>query len=326
MRQILLREPGKFERREVDRPRRGSEEALVRIRRIGVCGSDFKGFAGTHPAYSYPRVLGHEMSCEVVEAPANDRGIRAGDRCAIDPYLSCGKCRACKLDRPNCCEELRILGIQTDGGMQSFLSVSLNLLHKSEKLSFDQLALLEPLSVGAQAVQRSGLQKGERVLVVGAGPIGIAVMQFASAAGGAVRALEIQEQRRALVEKLGIEALARPDDECADVVFDATGSPEAMEDSFNYVAPGGRIVFVGLIKGRISFDDWQFHRREMTVLATRGNLRHFPRIIQMIEKGEIDPRPWITDRLELGEVPQRFQELPGRQTLVKAVIEVGEPE
>jgi len=324
MRQIVLTRPGRFEVREIDPPRRRVDEALVRIRRVGVCGSDFKAFDGTHPAYSYPRILGHEMSCEVIEAPFNDRGIRAGDRCAIDPYVSCGRCHACKLGRQNCCEELRILGIQMDGGMQSFLVLPLDFLHSSRHLNFDQLALLEPLSVGAQAVQRSKLQQGERVLVVGAGPIGLAVMQFALAAGADVRALEIQEQRRRVTEQLGIEALSRPDGRLADVVFDATGNPKAMEASFDYVAPGGRIVFVGLVRGRISFDDWQFHRRELSVLATRGNLRHFPRIIQMIENRQLDPTPWITDRLKLPDLPRVFHELPSRRTLVKAMIELND--
>jgi 2-desacetyl-2-hydroxyethyl bacteriochlorophyllide A dehydrogenase len=322
MRQILLAAPGKFVERQVARPGASPGEALVRIRRVGVCGSDFHALAGRHPIYTYPRVLGHELSGEVVEIPENSQGIRVGDRVAINPYINCGSCRACVQERTNCCEQLRLYGVHVDGGMQGFLSVRLDLLHKSTTLSLDQLALIETLGIGAHAVNRSGLKKGESALVIGAGPIGLGVMQFAQIAGAHVRAIEHSPLRRKFTEQMGVEALAQADGQLADVVFDATGSSESMGKSLQNVAAAGRLVYVGLTKDPISIDDALLHRREITVYASRNSSGQFPRIIRMIEEGRLDTTPWITDRMALTEVPRRLQELPGKPSLIKALVEL----
>ena len=296
----------------------------MRIHRIGVCGTDLHAFAGQQPFFNYPRILGHELGVEVVEAPPNDRGIRAGDRCAIEPYVSCGTCRACRLNRPNCCESLKVFGVHIDGGMQPYFPTPLGLLHKSEKLSLDQLALVETLGIGFHAVERGAIEAGDDVLVIGAGPIGLAVTQFALAARASVRVLELSEARRNFVAKLGVETLASPPGEPCGVVFDATGNAKAMEAAFEYVAPAGRLVFVGLVLGKISFEDPLFHRREMTVLSSRNSCFAFPRIIEMIENGSIDTSPWITDRLALADVPNDFAALRQRPNLVKAIIETAD--
>jgi threonine dehydrogenase-like Zn-dependent dehydrogenase len=208
--------------------------------------------------------------------------------------------------------------------MQPYFRVPLRLLHKSEKLTLDQLALVETLGIGFHAVERSGLDAGQEALVVGAGPIGLAVTQFAMARGANVRVLELSEPRREFVAKLGVGTLASPPGKPCGVVFDATGSSKAMEAAFEYVAPAGRLIFVGLVLGRISFEDSLFHRREMTVLASRNSCFAFPRIIEMIEKGQIDTSPWITDRLALADVPRDFAALRQRPNLVKAIVEVGD--
>lgn len=322
MRQILLKEPGDFVDRQVPRPVPAPGEALVRIRRIGVCGSDLHAFVGVQPPYTFPRVIGHEIGAEVVEVPDNDRGIRPGDWCAIEPYISCRKCRACRLNRPNCCECLRMFGVHVDGAMQAFLTVPLELLHKSEVLSLDQLALIETLGVGANAVRRCGLEKGEEALVIGAGPIGLSVVQFALAEGAAVRVVEKSESRRAFAERFGAEVLAEPDGRLADVVFDATGNAKAMGDSLQHVAAAGRLVFIGVCRDPVCIDDALFHKREVTLYASRNSCHQFPRIIRMIEEGKIDTKPWITDRMALSEVPRGFRDLRNRPNMIKAMIEV----
>lgn len=322
MQQIVLQEPGQFIQHDVERPSAAAGEALVRVGRIGVCGTDLHAFAGRQPFFSYPRVLGHELGVEVIEAPPNDRGIAAGDRCAVEPYLACGRCHACTQGKTNCCENLRVLGVHTDGGMQSHLSVPLHLLHKSEKLSLDQLALVETLGIGAHAVERAAVQSGQSVLVVGAGPIGLAVMQFAQAAGANVRVLELAEPRRQFVRQFGVEAIAAPDDKLHETVFDATGNRRAMEASFELVDHAGKLVLVGIVQDDITFHDPLFHRREMTLLSSRNSAGLFPGIIRMIEDGRIDTSPWITHRLPLAAVPAEFPALPQREDLVKAVIEV----
>jgi 2-desacetyl-2-hydroxyethyl bacteriochlorophyllide A dehydrogenase len=322
MRRILLNAPGEFIDLKVPRPVPTPGQALVRVQRVGVCGSDFHALAGRHPIYTYPRVLGHELAGEIVEVPDNARGLQPGDRCAIEPYMSCGQCRTCTLGRTNCCEQLRLLGVHVDGGMQGFLGVPVELLHKSERLSLDQLALVETLGIGAHAVRRSQLRAPEDVLVVGAGPIGLAVCQFATAIGAKVAVIEINDWRRQFAQSLGIEALATPDGRMADVVLDATGSAAVMANSVNYVAPGGRLVFVGLTRDPVQIDDALLHRREITVYASRNSCGQFPPIIRMLEENKINTEPWVTDRINLDEVPARFKELSTKVGMMKAVVEV----
>jgi 2-desacetyl-2-hydroxyethyl bacteriochlorophyllide A dehydrogenase len=321
MLQIVLEQPGRFVAADVPPPSPAAGEALVSIRRIGVCGTDLHAHAGRQPFFEYPRILGHELGVEIVAAPANKFGLAAGDRCAVEPYVYCGSCSACRRGRTNCCERLRVLGVHVDGGMRSLLNVPLRLLHRSRRLTLDQLALVETLGIGGHAVRRGGVQPGEEVLVVGAGPIGLAVVQFAWAAGGNVRVLELSPARRAFVETLGAATLEAYDGRPADVVFDATGNRRAMEASFDYVAQAGRIVLVGIVLDRVSFDDPAFHRRELTILASRNSAGLFPEIIRMIEEGRIDTTPWITHRMPLASVPEQFAQVAAEPTLVKAMIE-----
>ncbi|MCX6908593.1 MAG: zinc-binding alcohol dehydrogenase family protein [Verrucomicrobia bacterium] len=336
MKQVILDQPGNFVLRDAAEPTPRPGEALLRIHRVGVCGSDLHAFRGRQPFFEYPRVPGHELGAEIVEVGPNDRELKAGDRVAVEPYLSCGRCRACRLGRPNCCRSMRVIGVHVDGGLCERFAAPVGNLHRSDSLSFDQLALVETLGIGAHAVARARLQRGEWAVVVGAGPIGLATIQFALAAGVQVIVVDISGERLTFVRRLGAQHVvnaqtAKPldairelaGDDLADCVFDATGNPKSMETSFDFVGTCGRVVLVGLVQGCISFDDPAFHRRELTVLASRNSAGEFPRIIGMIERGEIDTRPWITHRLTLAEVPDRFERLadPGIG-LIKAMIEV----
>jgi len=322
MKQMVLEQPGKFTPSEAAPPTMAANEALVRVRRVGVCGTDFHAFHGRQPFFTYPRILGHELAVEVVEAPSNDRRISPGDFCAVEPYLNCGGCRPCRAGRYNCCESVRVLGVHTDGGMREFIAVPLDHLHKSDRLSFDQLVLVEPMSIAAHAVKRSGLTASEAVLVIGAGPIGFAVTQVALATGARPRVIEIAPARRDRIARLGVEVLPEPDEQLADVVFDATGNLNAMANTFSRVAFGGRVVWVGLAQGSVSVDDPLFHRRETTLLASRNSAGQFPNVIRMIEEGRIDTSPWITRRLELEGVPALFDDPTWHHEGLKTMVEV----
>jgi threonine dehydrogenase-like Zn-dependent dehydrogenase len=321
MKQIVLERPRCLVASDAVPPVAGPGEALLRIYRVGVCGTDFHAFHGRQPFFIYPRVIGHELGAEVVQVPANDRGIAVGDHCTVEPYLNCGKCAPCRAGHPNNCEDIRVLGVHSDGGLRELLPVPLDHIYKSSHLSFDQLALVEPLSIGAQAVMRSGLGPGEQVLVVGAGPIGVAITQLALAARAHVQVLETGAYRRALVERLGVQALTAVGDASADVVIDATGNSASMAQSFSRARFGGRIVWVGIVPAAVPVDDPLFHHRELTLFASRNSAGHFPRLIRMIEQGVINTSPWITNRLSLGEVPARFEEVTQGEGL-KTIIEV----
>ncbi len=322
MRQIVLEAPRQLVGQVVPPVVRQPHEALVRLHRIAICGSDWHAFDGAQANYTYPRIIGHELSCEVLEIPENPRGVRPGDRCAIEPHLTCGVCRPCRLNRPNCCESMKVLGVHVDGGMRGLMTVPVERLYKSERLSYDQLSLVEFLTIGAHAVARAGVVAGEDVLVVGAGPIGLSVLQFALTAGASARIIEKVEFRRRFAGRFGVEVLAEYDGRPALVVFDCTGDGDSIARSFDFVAPAGRLVLVGQYLGMIPFDHTPFIRRELNILASRNSHHQFPRVIGMLERGEIALEPWITCRMPLAEVPSVFAELAGHKNYIKALFEV----
>jgi 2-desacetyl-2-hydroxyethyl bacteriochlorophyllide A dehydrogenase len=336
MRQIILEEPFRFTLREVEDPVRGAGEALVRVRRIGICGTDLHAFRGRQPYFSYPRVLGHELSVEVMEIGENAAGLKAGDACVPLPYLSCGTCVACRRGKTNCCVRMRVLGVHQDGGMQEYLSLPADLLIRADGLSLEQMALVENQAIGAHAVRRAAIEPGEYALVVGAGPIGLGVIQFAKAAGAEVIAMDIDEGRlRFCQEQLGVEQIidARGDaiahleeitsGELPTVVFDATGNPQSMMNAFRYMAHGGRYVLVSLVEADITFYDPDFHRRETTLLSSRNATRQdFENVIHAMQTGLIRTDPLVTHRVPLEEMIGEFESwLKPETRVVKAMVE-----
>jgi len=338
MRAIVLEEPGRFVQTELDPP--GAPEpgsALVRVRRIGVCGTDLHAFRGRQPFFTYPRVVGHELGVEVLETGAGVTHLEPGDRCAVEPYLSCGTCIACRHGKTNCCTSLQVLGVHVDGGMCEMMAVPAEKLHRSAQLSFDQLALVEMLSIGAHAVDRAGLTHGEWVLVIGAGPIGLSVIQFAQVAGAKVVVLELNEHRMAFCRanfqvEHGIdgngdtlaELQTLLSGDLPTAVFDVTGNAASMSSAYRYVASGGKLVLVGLVQDDITFHDPEFHRREMTLLCSRNSRgEDFTRILRLMESGEVDSSPFVTHRAEFSQAIDRFPDwLDPEQRVVKAVIAV----
>lgn len=335
MLQVRLLEPGRFEVLQVAdlQPREG--EALVRIQRIGVCGTDLHAFKGRQPFFSYPRVLGHELAGEIVTVGENPEGLAAGDRVAVEPYLSCGECRPCRSGRYNCCARLQVLGVHCDGGMQEVISVPTRLLHRSRNLSLEQLALIETLGIGYHAVERSTLQPDEWAVIVGAGPIGLATLQFARLAGARVVVVDVSQSRREFAGRLGADyAVGISEDlpsavaeitgpELAHCVFDATGNLGAMSGSLALAGPGGRVVMVGLAQGSFTVDDPLFHRRELSLHASRNSAGAFPALIRLMEEGRLDTAPWVTHHLELGSLPEQFSSLYDPEAgVLKAMIRV----
>jgi 2-desacetyl-2-hydroxyethyl bacteriochlorophyllide A dehydrogenase len=336
MQTIVLEEPGRFvltDTPEPDAP--GPGEALVRVRRVGICGTDLHAYRGKQPFFSYPRILGHELGVEIVALGSASDTLKVGDRCAVEPYLNCGDCIACRQGKTNCCAGLKVLGVHIDGGMRSFVRVPMAKLHSSEILSLEQLALVETLGIGAHAVDRAGIEPGEFALVIGTGPIGLSVIQFAQAAGARVIALDTNQHRLTFArDRMGIEhgvdANADPlatvstltGGDLPTVVFDATGNADSMQNAFQYVAPGGRLVFVGLFLGSVSFYDPDFHRKEMTLLATRNSTgKDFQRILGLLESGQVDTAPWITHRADAAEMTALFPHwLEPETRVLKAVV------
>lgn len=337
MKAIVLEQPGRFtmvSREEPGEP--GAGEALVKVHRVGVCGTDFHAFRGEQPFFTYPRVLGHELGVEIVAVGENRHGLVPGQLCAVEPYLNCHHCSACRRGNTNCCQNLSVLGVHKDGGMTDYLTVPVDKLHPSDLLSIDQLALVEMLGIGAHAVDRAQLRQGETVLVVGAGPIGMAVIQFARLAGARVLVMEMNEQRLAFcrahfgVEQT-IDGRVEPQTQLDELlsgerptaVFDATGNPNSMMASFNYVAHAGRLIFVGFFQGNVSFHSPDFHRREVTLLASRNATgAELRRVIRALEAGQVDPLPMITHRVACDRMIEAFPSwLEPGSGVIKAMIE-----
>ena len=340
MKTIRLEQPGRFALLSSDEPASSLQpnEALVRVRRIGVCGTDIHAFNGNQPFFSYPRILGHELGVEVVAVGSESQQVHPGDHCSVEPYLNCGHCIACRRGKTNCCVSLQVLGVHTDGGMRESLVVPSSKLHPSTHLTLDQLALIETLAIGCHAVDRAGVEAGEFVLVIGAGPIGLTVVQFALEAGAEVIVLDINPQRLAFCrEQLGVthlvdasvdhplEALKQiTSGDLPTAVFDATGNPKSMMSAFAYPANGGRLVFVGLFQGEVTFDDPNFHRRELTVLSSRNaRSADFTRIIGLVENSRINTAPWITHRAKFADTVAEFPRWTKQETgVIKAMIEM----
>ncbi len=321
MKALRLEEPGRLQTVQLDAPGEpGSGEALVGVHRVGICGTDLHAYRGEQTFFDYPRILGHELGVEILEVRGDAGGLRAGDHCAVEPYLNCGDCTTCRAGKTNCCVNLSVLGVHQDGGMCDWLIVPAAKLHVSRELSLDRLALVEPLSVSAHAVGRGRLARGESVLVIGTGPIGLGVIEFAAVAGARVMALETRPSRLEFCRRFSraescLEADGDPlsrirealEGELPSAVFDCTGNPSSMVNAFQLVSHGGRLVFVGHFPGDVTFHDPLFHGREMTLLATRNATGDdFQHVIARLEDGTIDVTPWVTHRVSAGEAAESF--------------------
>lgn len=338
MQTIVCRQPGELRRLERDPNQMGPGQALIRIRRIGVCGTDFHAFQGNQPYFTYPRVLGHELS-GVIEAidPDLRRGLQIGDVVAIVPYLHCGQCVACRLGKPNCCVHLEVFGVHRDGGMQETLAVPTTHLVKAEGLSLDQAAILEPLSIGAHAVRRAALKPGEVALVIGAGPIGLGVMALAHQRGAKILVIDGDADRLRFAQtwcpvEAALPAGDHPEDQLASltqgdwpsVVFDATGNVQSMSQAVSYVAHGGRVVYVGLSQDTVCIADPLFHQREVTLLASRNATREdFATAHQAVRERQIASDAYISQKIPWDDLIEAFPALvAGQRQQVKTLIEV----
>ncbi len=336
MQAIVLETPGHLHIAEIDAPRDPAPgEALIRIHRAGVCGTDLHAFQGEQPFFEYPRILGHELGVEILALGAPDERLRVGDRCALEPYFYCGQCSACRRGKTNCCLRLRVFGVHIDGGLRATAVVPARNLHPSPTLSYDDLALVEPLCIGAHAVARAQLVPEDRVLVVGAGPIGLAVTQSALLEGASPLVMDISPRRLDFVRlqwptlrcfEPGDDPVAQIrdllDGDLPTAAFDATGNPRSMEAAFAYVDQGARLIFVGLHQGTVTFRDQDFHRRETILFSSRNaTAADFRRIIAAMEHGQIDPSLWITHRAPFEAMSAVFPSWFDRESgVIKAMV------
>ncbi len=340
MRAIRLEKPRQFNKIEMDAPGKpGPGEALVRTHRMGICGTDYSGFLGKMPFFSYPRIPGHELGVEVVDVGEGVANVSPGDKCSVEPYMNCGECFACRKGNGNCCEKLNVIGVMVDGGLRDEFIIRADKLHASTKLSYEQLALVETLAIGCHACDRGAPQKGDHVLIIGAGPIGLATLEFTRLTGATITVMDMVPSRLESCKKTyGIEhtiVFKGDGSELEEmqritggdkyfVVTDATGNKHSMAGAMNFVAHTGSLVYVGITTEEVSFAHPVLHKPEMTLKGSRNALpRDFGRIIGLIEDGTINTSPWITHRTSFDNVIEEFETFTRPETgVIKAVIEM----
>jgi alcohol dehydrogenase len=341
MKAIQLEAPKVFRRIDLGEPAApAAGEALVRVHRVGICGTDISGYLGKMPFFSYPRVPGHELGVEVLAVGTGVTNVKPGDRCSVEPYINCGKCRPCQNGSTNCCENLKVLGVMMDGGMTERLLLPARKLHPTNKLTVEQCALVETLAIGCHAVNRGSPAAGETVLIIGAGPIGLSVGEFTRLAGARTIFMDLSETRLKFVResmRIPDTILSKSDGKELEtlkelvggdlpaLVIDATGSNASMSHALNYCGFTGRLVFVGITQAEVSFPHAPvMHRLELTLLASRNALpADFTRIIKLIEDGRIDTRPWISHQANFDDMISAFPAWIKPETgVIKAIVHV----
>lgn len=340
MRAICLEEPRNFKHVDIDEPGSpGPGQCLVRTHRMGICGTDYSGYLGKMPFFRYPRIPGHELGIEVLEVAEGVTNVKAGDRCSVEPYMNCGECYACRKGNGNCCDKLNVIGVMIDGGLCERFLIRADKLHPSETLSFEQLALVETLGIGCHATDRGAPGQGEHVMIIGAGPIGLATLEFTRLTGATVTMMDMVESRLEFCKSTyGVDhtllfkgdgsevdqIMAITGGDKYECVTDATGNNRSMGNALNYVAHTGTLVYVGITTEDISFPHPSLHKPEMTIKGSRNALPgDFARIIRLIEDGTIDTNPWITHRTSFDEVIGEFETFTDPQSgVIKAIIEL----
>jgi 2-desacetyl-2-hydroxyethyl bacteriochlorophyllide A dehydrogenase len=296
---------------------------------VGICGTDLHAFEGTQPFFNYPRVLGHELAVEILAAGAEVTGLEPGDRCAVNPYVTCGKCVPCLRGRTNCCARMSVIGVHSDGGMRDAIVLPAGLLYRCTKLAPAQLPLVETLGVGIHATGRAAVEPGDRAIVIGAGPIGLSVIEFLRIAGADIAVVEKMPERLSFAARqYGLKRYYPSHEEARQeepswLVFDCSGDRESMESAIHLLQQGGKLIFVGLVNQKISLFDPDLHRREATILASRNSTpAEHHRVLDYMESGRIDVTAWPTEIASPGKMAQRFPLWLRREAgIVKAVID-----
>jgi threonine dehydrogenase-like Zn-dependent dehydrogenase len=336
---VVLTGPGQLDLVEhPEPPGPGPGEVLVTVRRVGICGTDYHAFGGDQNFISYPCVLGHELAVEVLAVGDGVTGLQVHDLCAVMPYLSCGACPPCRRGRGNCCERLEVLGVTRPGGMRERMTLPAAQLFPAPGLSPDQLVLVETLGIGWHAVARARPQPADRVLVLGAGPIGLAVAQAARHRVEHVLVADVSVDRVAFAARSGLEGLVVDDDfdgtlaeraggRLPSLVFDASGNRTSMEAAFGLVAAGGTLVLVGHTTSWLTFHNPGFHARELDLRASRNATpQDWAGVIAAVGTGTLDAVGWVNHRSVLDTVAQDLPRLAAeRGPVMKAVVDLGGP-
>lgn len=337
MKAIILEEIGKFQQVETDKPQSPSaHEVLLKIRQLGVCGTDLHAYNGKQPFFSYPRILGHEIAAEVVEIGTEVKHLKIGDLCAVNPGINRIEDQAVRRGKTNCGTSLSLIGVHEDGAMQEYINHPADLVFPANELTLDQISLIEPLAIGSHAVERAEIKPEDIVLIIGAGPIGIGTVAMALLKAAKVMVLDMNQNRLNFIsekfpsvetiqlnDKVEETLKERLNGDLPTVILDATGNKASMEKCINYIAPSGTIVYIGLFIGDITFHDPLFHRKEVTLKSSRNAVAtDFEKLIRLLKAGLVNIDGLVTHRLPFDTLHETFTKLYlPEEKVIKAVIE-----
>jgi L-gulonate 5-dehydrogenase len=334
MRAAIFDAPFSIRMAEAPKPEPRAGEVLVRVKAAGLCAGDLYIYTGKNPYVTYPRIGCHEIAGVVQAYGPDTTGPAIGTRVVVDPFIGCGHCYPCRIGKRNCCANLTIVGVHREGGFADFVTAPVqNLNIVPETLTDFEAAFAEPVAIGVQGCRRGMVTAEDNVLVLGAGPIGLAIVEVARAAGAKVYATDLSAERLTTAADLGAipvasgaglveRVLELTNGEGMPVVMEATGAAPAMEATIDLVAAGGRIVILGLVKkGQgITFPGLDFTRKEVTILGSRASVDCFPEALALLASGKIH-YPKIASSFALGEAPGVFQKLADNpMALHKAVF------
>lgn len=323
MKSVFLKNPNDISIKEISKPAYKEGYAVVRIKAMGICGSDIGAFRGVNPMVSYPRIIGHELAGIVEEIGENAAGLKKGDRVVIDPYLWCGHCYPCSLGRTNCCETLKCLGVHTDGGMTEYLLHPAHMLVPlSNNIPWELAPLSEPLTISMHGIHRTKLAAGQHMAISGAGAIGLLAALGAIAYGAEPILIDPVEERLAHARSLGVkhticipeqDAVAEirriTDGRMAEVVMEASGANAAIRASLDMASFAGKVVLTGWPKGETSLPTNLITAKELDVLGGRNSKNEFPEALDLIESGRVDVRAVLSKIIHIDEVPDAVREL-----------------
>jgi L-gulonate 5-dehydrogenase len=320
MRAAKLTENQKIVLRDIPRPEPGEGQVLVQIRAAGICGTDLHIYAGHRPDIRLPRVMGHEFAGVVAALGAGVGGLVEGDHVTIDPVVACGQCYACRRGRRNLCTSIMCLGCQTEGGFQDFVVVKSGDVHKIKPtIPFEHAAMCEPFAIAAQVSERSEVRAGDRVAVFGAGTIGLCILQVFQLVGAKVLITDIIDSRLDKAKELGADATVNPSEEelaqaaesfageeGVDIVVEAVGNPALIDTALGIVTRGGRIVVLGMDKAATRLSEFNFVRTELDIRGSVLNNKKFPRVVEWLEQGKINPAAMITAKYPIERIEEAF--------------------
>lgn len=339
MRALAIDEPGKASIIDVAKPEPAADEVLLRVRYVGFCGSDLSTFRGLNPLVNYPRIPGHEIGA-TIEAVGSDvpKEHTVGKQVLVLPYTACGQCSSCLQGRTNCCQFNETLGIQRNGAMSEYCVVPWQKLMSSDRLSLEELALVEPLTVGFHAVARARVTDTDTVAVFGCGAIGLGVIAGAAARGARVIAIDLDDTKLELAVKCGAEFginSGREDlhDRLQDltnrhgphVIVEAVGLPQTFRSAVEEVCFAGRVVYIGYAKALVEYDTKLFVMKELDILGSRNAMpEDFAAVIHMLEGDDFPVEAVITSTVSLDtaiEALEKWNDEPGKVTKIQVDME-----